>query len=69
MNIPKMSAEDTYFVTTNAAGEKVEVPVPAGTGLGLSVGDMHYHRTMFLFQRRLNVANGHLSSTLLERCP
>ena len=46
MNIPKMSAEDTYFVTTNAAGEKVEVPVPAGTGLGLSVGDMHYHRTI-----------------------
>lgn len=44
MNVPKVSAEDTSFVTMNAAGEKVHVPVPAGTNLGLFIGDLHYNR-------------------------
>ncbi|CAL1699490.1 unnamed protein product [Somion occarium] len=42
-NIPKFAAEDSSFVTTNAAGEKVVVPVPAGTGLSLHVSALHYN--------------------------
>lgn len=50
-SIPKISAEDTTLTTTNQAGEKVVVPIPAGAGLNLHVMGMHYNRTSksFLF--------------------
>lgn len=44
MSIPKETAEDASFVTVNAAGEKVVVPVAAGTTLGLRIGDLHHNR-------------------------
>ncbi|KAI0078339.1 614 534 cytochrome P450 [Panus rudis PR-1116 ss-1] len=36
-SVPKYATEDTTFVTKNAAGEKVVVPVPAGTGISLNI--------------------------------
>lgn len=44
VNVPKESAEDTSFTSVNALGEKVVVPVPAGTPVNLMVGDLHYNR-------------------------
>lgn len=58
MNIPKTTAEDTSFMTTNAIGEKVHIPVPAGTNLGLSVGDLHYNRKLTIFHPIGVINNG-----------
>jgi len=41
--IPKISAEDTTLVTTNAEGEKIVLPVPAGTVVDLRVAALHYN--------------------------
>ncbi|KAK7683816.1 hypothetical protein QCA50_013192 [Cerrena zonata] len=40
---PKRAAEDTSLVSVNALGEKVVVPVPAGTTINLMIGDLHYN--------------------------
>ncbi|KAI0739045.1 cytochrome P450 [Daedaleopsis nitida] len=41
INIPKVSAEDTTFTTTNSAGEKVRVPVPRGSFVTITTASMH----------------------------
>ncbi|EIN08462.1 cytochrome P450 [Punctularia strigosozonata HHB-11173 SS5] len=41
--VPKYSAEDTTLTTTNEAGEKRTIPVPAGTGLLINVPGLHYN--------------------------
>ncbi|KAI0642624.1 cytochrome P450 [Trametes meyenii] len=39
--IPKQSAEDTTFTTTNAAGEKRTIPVPQGTYVSVHTPGLH----------------------------
>lgn len=41
--IPKYAAEDTTLSTVNAAGEKVIVPVPQGSDIGIHVAALHYN--------------------------
>ncbi|KAI0819401.1 cytochrome P450 [Trametes gibbosa] len=41
ITIPKQSAEDTAFTTTNAAGEKRTVPVPKGTYVTVHTPGLH----------------------------
>ncbi|KAH8101152.1 cytochrome P450 [Cristinia sonorae] len=41
--IPKLSAEDTTLTTTNNAGEKVTVPIPAGSIINLHLYGLHYN--------------------------
>ncbi|KAL1946291.1 hypothetical protein VTO73DRAFT_15418 [Trametes versicolor] len=41
ITIPKQSAEDTSFTTTNAAGEKRTVPVPKGTYVTVHTPGLH----------------------------
>ncbi|OBZ67576.1 hypothetical protein A0H81_12405 [Grifola frondosa] len=43
LGIPKSSAEDTTLVTSNAAGEKLTVPVPQGTYILLHTPGLHYN--------------------------
>ncbi|KAH9474466.1 Cytochrome P450 monooxygenase 124 [Psilocybe cubensis] len=42
-HIPKTPFEDTTLVTTNANGEKVTVPVPAGTDINILTAGLHYN--------------------------
>ena len=42
--IPKKCAEDTTLTTTNAAGEKVVIPVAKGSGITLHTPGLHYNR-------------------------
>lgn len=44
VNIPKLSAEDTTLTTSNAAGEKLTIPVPKGTRLLIDTPGLHYNR-------------------------
>lgn len=44
ITIPKQSAEDTSFTTTNAAGEKRTVPVPKGTYVTVHTPGLHNNR-------------------------
>lgn len=44
-SVPKVSAEDTTLTTTNRAGEKIVVPIPAGANVNLHVVAMHYNCT------------------------
>ncbi|TFK82080.1 cytochrome P450 [Polyporus arcularius HHB13444] len=41
ITIPKQSAEDTSFTTTNAAGEKRTIPVPKGTFVTVHTPGLH----------------------------
>ena len=41
ITIPKQSAEDTSFTTTNACGEKRTIPVPAGTYISICTPALH----------------------------
>ncbi|KAI0739086.1 cytochrome P450 [Daedaleopsis nitida] len=41
ITIPKQSAEDTTFTTTNAAGEKRTIPVPKGTYITVHTPGLH----------------------------
>ncbi|OJT02987.1 Cytochrome P450 4X1 [Trametes pubescens] len=41
ITIPKQSAEDTSFTTTNAAGEKRTIPVPKGTYVTVHTPGLH----------------------------
>ncbi|KAI0739090.1 cytochrome P450 [Daedaleopsis nitida] len=43
VNIPKVSAEDTAFTVTNAAGEKTTVPVPRGSYITITVPSLHHN--------------------------
>ncbi|EKM52723.1 uncharacterized protein PHACADRAFT_211944 [Phanerochaete carnosa HHB-10118-sp] len=43
INIPKYAAEDATLVTTDSSGNKVVVPVPQGSDVGLSVLGLHYN--------------------------
>ncbi|TCD65732.1 hypothetical protein EIP91_002261 [Steccherinum ochraceum] len=43
VSIPKVSAEDTTLATTNSAGEKIIVPIPAGASVNLHVVGLHYN--------------------------
>ena len=45
ITIPKQSAEDTSFTTTNAAGEKRTIPVPKGTFVTVHTPGLHNNRT------------------------
>ena len=45
ITIPKQSAEDTAFTTTNAAGEKRTIPVPKGTFVTVHTPGLHNNRT------------------------
>ncbi|CAL1699322.1 unnamed protein product [Somion occarium] len=42
-SVPKYATEDTTFVTKNAAGENVVVPVPAGTGVSLHISALQHN--------------------------
>ncbi|KAJ3575472.1 hypothetical protein NP233_g1074 [Leucocoprinus birnbaumii] len=42
-DIPKRAAEDTTLATTNAQGETVIIPVPAGTNLDIHTPALHYN--------------------------
>ncbi|OBZ67844.1 hypothetical protein A0H81_12320 [Grifola frondosa] len=42
-SIPKSSAEDTTLVTSNAAGEKLTVPIPKGTYITIHTPGLHYN--------------------------
>ena len=42
--IPKVTMMDTTFTTTNHAGEKMTIPVPKGSEIGLHVSGLHYNR-------------------------
>jgi hypothetical protein len=44
--VPKFSAEDTVFVTSNPSGEKLSVPVPRGTNIVLDTPGLHYNRAL-----------------------
>ncbi|KAI0760164.1 cytochrome P450 [Fomes fomentarius] len=41
VNVPKTSAEDTTFTTTNAAGEKITIPVPRGSRISITTPCLH----------------------------
>ncbi|KAG7445093.1 cytochrome P450 [Guyanagaster necrorhizus] len=41
--IPKISAEDTVFVSTNKAGERKTIPVPQGAMITIDVAGLHYN--------------------------
>ena len=43
--IPKYCAEDTTLPCTTAQGEKIRIPVPRGTYLGLVTSGLHNNRT------------------------
>ena len=47
ITIPKQSAEDTSFTTTNAAGEKRTIPVPKGTYVTVHTPGLHNNRTSY----------------------
>lgn len=49
ITIPKQSAEDTSFTTTNAAGEKRTIPVPKGTYVTVHTPGLHNNRASCLF--------------------
>ena len=44
ITIPKQSAEDTSFTTTNACGEKRTIPVPKGTFVTVHTPGLHNNR-------------------------
>jgi hypothetical protein len=44
--IPKVAAEDTTLIVSNAAGGRATFPVPSGTEIELDVGGLHYNRTL-----------------------
>lgn len=48
ITIPKQSAEDTSFTTTNAYGEKRTIPVPKGTYVTVHTPGLHNNRTLLL---------------------
>ena len=54
ITIPKQSAEDTAFTTTNACGEKRTIPVPKGTFITVHTPGLHNNRT---------------SAVTADRCP
>ena len=41
--IPKLSAHDTEFTTTNNSGAPVRVPIPANTPIVWNVAGLHYN--------------------------
>jgi len=43
INIPKLSEEDTTFTTSNAAGEKLTIPVPKGARIMIDTPALHYN--------------------------
>ncbi|THH31054.1 hypothetical protein EUX98_g3138 [Antrodiella citrinella] len=43
VSVPKISAEDTTLSTTNSAGEKIVIPVPAGVTVNLHAVGLHYN--------------------------
>ncbi|KAJ3552928.1 hypothetical protein NM688_g3893 [Phlebia brevispora] len=43
VGVPKYAAEDTTLTTVNSAGEKVTVPIPAGSPISLHVAGLHYN--------------------------
>ncbi|KAH9941623.1 cytochrome P450 [Epithele typhae] len=47
VDIPKQSAEDTTFTTTNAAGEKIAIPVPRGSYITLCAPSLHHNPKYF----------------------
>lgn len=46
VNVPKTSAEDTTFTTTNAAGEKITIPVPRGSRISITTPCLHNNRKL-----------------------
>lgn len=55
IGLPKYSAEDTVFTTTNAAGEQGRLPVPRGTFITVSATALHHNRmypSSFQFRER-----------------
>lgn len=61
--IPKISAEDTVLKTTNAAGETVSIPVPAGSDILLDVAGIHYNRTSSVILIFVRQFPNHLDGT------
>jgi hypothetical protein len=49
MGIPKVAAEDTSIVASNARGEKKAIPIPKGTTLFIDIAGTHYNRTYLVF--------------------
>ena len=55
INIPKVCDEDTTLTTSNAAGEKLTIPVPKGTRIIIDSPGLHYNREDVLFGRCLDI--------------
>ena len=52
--IAKVAATDTTLTTTNAAGERVTVPIPKGSGIALHVPGLHFNREPMLRSKVIN---------------
>ena len=49
IDIPKISAEDTVLVASNASGDKTTIPVPRGAYIAIHTPGLHYNRSSALF--------------------